>query len=103
VLFAWQSSGILAPEPASARAVVERHGARPDDVTFLRACPARASAGAIASIAFDRPEPAVDGNVKRVLCRIYALFSDPRGPRSRKAYGQARELVPEARRDFNRP
>lgn len=33
----------------------------------------RYTAGAIASIAFNRPEPIVDGNVKRLLSRILAL------------------------------
>lgn len=31
------------------------------------------TAGAIASIAFDRPEPLVDGNVARVLSRLHAI------------------------------
>jgi A/G-specific adenine glycosylase len=35
------------------------------------------SAGAIASIAFGVPAPIVDGNVTRVLCRLFALSGDP--------------------------
>jgi A/G-specific adenine glycosylase len=41
----------------------------------------RYTAGAIGSIAFDLPEPIVDGNVARVLCRVLGLGS-PLGERS---------------------
>lgn len=40
----------------------------------------RSTAGAIVSIAFDRPAPLLDGNVRRVLVRLFALEGDPRGP-----------------------
>ena len=32
------------------------------------------TAGAILSIAFNKPEPAVDGNVMRVLSRLRAVY-----------------------------
>jgi A/G-specific adenine glycosylase len=38
----------------------------------------RYTAGAIASIAFDRREPLVDGNVARVLCRIFRIEGSPK-------------------------
>ena len=38
----------------------------------------RYTAGAIASIAFDRKEPVVDGNVIRVLCRVFRIPGQPR-------------------------
>jgi A/G-specific adenine glycosylase len=60
---------------AAARSVVERHGGRlPDDVAGLRSLPGigRYTAGAIASIAFGKEEPVLDGNVRRVLCRLTA-------------------------------
>ena len=38
----------------------------------------RSTAGAILSLAFDRPAPILDGNVKRVLCRYVAIMDDPR-------------------------
>ncbi|SLN33950.1 A/G-specific adenine glycosylase [Oceanibacterium hippocampi] len=53
-------------------AVVESHGGRfPDDEAALRTLPGIGAytAGAIAAIAFDRPAPAVDGNVERVIAR----------------------------------
>jgi len=60
----------------AAREVVARHGGRlPDDADSLRALPGigRYTAGAIASIAFDRAEPIVDGNVARVLSRLCGI------------------------------
>lgn len=42
------------------------------------------TAGAIASIAFDLPEPLVDGNVERVLSRIYGFTQDPRSKEGRQ-------------------
>jgi A/G-specific adenine glycosylase len=58
---------------AAARELVERHGGRlPEDPRALRRLPGigRYTAGAIASIAFGRPEPVLDGNVRRVLARL---------------------------------
>ncbi|MEZ4383003.1 MAG: A/G-specific adenine glycosylase [Nannocystaceae bacterium] len=53
----------------------ELGGEVPASADGLRKIPGvgRYTAGAIASIAFDRPEPLVDGNVARVLSRILAL------------------------------
>jgi len=55
--------------------VNEYGGAFPADVGALRALPGVGdyTAGAIASIAFGLPEPAVDGNVLRVLARLEAF------------------------------
>jgi A/G-specific adenine glycosylase len=56
--------------------VMERHGGRvPGDVDSLRGLPGigRYTAGAIASLAFGREEPVVDGNVKRVFARLFAI------------------------------
>ena len=67
----------------AAREVVEKHdGALPSDPDALRALPGvgRYTAGAVASIAFDRPEPVVDGNVIRVLSRIRGIREDVGAP-----------------------
>ena len=67
---------------AAARRVVDDHqGEIPDDPQALRALPGvgRYTAGAVASIAFDRPEPVVDGNVTRVLSRLYLPGRGARG------------------------
>ena len=58
---------------AAARIILEQHsGLIPCDYDALIALPGvgRYMAGAILSIAFNKPCPAVDGNVRRVLCRI---------------------------------
>lgn len=52
------------------------------------------TAGAILSIAYGVPEPAVDGNVMRVLSRILSIWSDIARPSSRRVFEQAvRELI----------
>jgi A/G-specific adenine glycosylase len=61
---------------ACARAVVARHAGRfPGDLAALRALPGIGpyTAGAIAAIAFDLPEVVVDGNVERVISRLFAV------------------------------
>ncbi|WP_225073409.1 A/G-specific adenine glycosylase [Desulfuromonas sp. CSMB_57] len=66
---------------AAARQVIEEHsGSFPADAGALMALPGvgRSTAGAIMSIAFDRPVPILDGNVRRVLCRLYGIDRDPR-------------------------
>ena len=44
------------------------------------------TAGAIASIAFRMPVPAVDGNVFRVMSRVSAIFDDIAKPATRKLF-----------------
>lgn len=85
---------------ACAQAVVSEHGGRfPEDEAALLALPGIGpyTAGAIASIAFDRPAPLVDGNVARVLSRIERVEGDPRtGAAKTRLWEIARELVPPA-------
>lgn len=60
----------------AAQIVRERFGGRlPEEPERLRELPGvgEYTAGAVASIAFARPVPAVDGNVRRVLCRLFDL------------------------------
>ena len=60
----------------AARQVVEEWGGEmPDDVEGLSSLKGvgRYTAGAVASIAFDRPAPVVDGNVTRVLTRLLGI------------------------------
>lgn len=91
---------------AGACQVVREHGGRiPDSPKELLKLPGigRYTAGAIASIAFDRPEPVLDGNVLRVLCRYLGIRQDPRLPVvQRRLWKIAGELVPEDQPgDFN--
>jgi A/G-specific adenine glycosylase len=63
---------------ACARAVVERHGGRfPDEVAALAALPGVGpyTAAAIAAIAFGRRASPVDGNVERVIARLFAVYA----------------------------
>jgi len=101
VLHAWQGLGYYSRARrllAGARAVAERHaGKLPRDVEALLALPGIGpySAGAIASIAYGLPEPIVDGNVVRVLSRLFALRGDPaKAPLKQELWRLARELVP---------
>lgn len=61
------------------------------------------TASAIASIAFEERVPVLDGNVHRVLTRIYALAGDPKkNPLKPKLALRALELMPSARvGDYN--
>lgn len=61
---------------ACARVVVAEHGGRfPTDEASLRSLPGVGpyTAAAIAAIAFDRPATVVDGNVERVVARLFAV------------------------------
>jgi len=61
---------------ACAVAVQRDHGGRfPDDEAGLRALPGIGpyTAAAIAAIAFDRPTMPVDGNIERVVSRLFAI------------------------------
>lgn len=84
---------------AGAREVVEKYGGKlPRDAGALKQIAGIGpyTAGAIASIAFGAREALVDGNVARVLARLFALGCDVRSPGgSREIWALARELVPE--------
>lgn len=65
---------------AAARAVCELHGGVfPRSAVELRTLPGvgRYTAGAVASIACGERAAIVDGNVARVVARLFALLSDP--------------------------
>jgi A/G-specific adenine glycosylase len=79
VMQAWAGLGYYARARnllACARAVVADHGRRfPDDEAVLRALPGIGAytAAAIAAIAFGKRAVAVDGNVERVVSRLFAV------------------------------
>lgn len=80
---------------ACARTVAAGGGAFPQDRAGLQALPGIGAytSAAIAAIAFDRPETVVDGNVERVVARLFAV-TDPM-PRSKPALARlAATLTP---------
>ncbi|OHB67405.1 MAG: A/G-specific adenine glycosylase [Planctomycetes bacterium RBG_13_60_9] len=84
---------------AAAREIVTRFdGQFPRTVEDLLILPGigRYTAGAIASNAFDVRAPIVDGNIERVLCRIFRVRGDPKSSTVRKTlWSIAEQLVPE--------
>ena len=90
----------------AAQTIVERFGGKiPSGLESLQSLPGigRYTAGAIASIAFQKPVPLVDGNVSRVLSRVFNLKKDITKPETQKLlYDIAETLVPEkSPGDFN--
>ncbi len=79
VLKAWEGLGYYSRAlhlHQSAQKIVNQHGGIfPDRYADLVALPGigRSTAGAVLSLAFDRPYPVFDGNIKRVLIRFYHI------------------------------
>ncbi|MER2520478.1 MAG: A/G-specific adenine glycosylase [Bdellovibrionales bacterium] len=86
---------------ACAKAVSHEHGgAFPRGAAVLRLLPGIGpyTAGAIAAIAFDARASAVDGNVERVMARVYALEEIFPFPKAKSAVRKlADALLPESR------
>lgn len=83
---------------AAAKRIVEEFGGElPADHKALLSLPGigEYTAGAIASIAFGLPEPAVDGNVLRVIMRLCDCHADITLPETKKQVTEAlREIYP---------
>ncbi|MBU2549191.1 MAG: NUDIX domain-containing protein, partial [Proteobacteria bacterium] len=91
---------------AAARIVVSRYNGRlPRDRKELLELPGIGDyiAGAVLSIAYGQAVPAVDGNVRRVICRLFAIQEPPEQTRTRRVIRERTEaLVPQDRPgDFN--
>ena len=84
----------------AAVAIMEEHGGElPRTAKELRKLAGIGpyTAGAVASIAYGQPEPAVDGNVLRVVSRLLADPSDIMlAPTRERVTGQLRQTYPEA-------
>ncbi len=82
----------------AAQKIVDEFGGHfPASVESLRALPGigEYTAGAIASIAFGLPEPAVDGNVLRIFSRVAASRADIAAPATKTALiALLREVFP---------
>ena len=92
VLKLWQGLGYynrVNNMQKAARIVCEQYGGDlPADYDALRSLPGIGdyTAGAVASIAFGIPVPAVDGNVLRVFARLYNDDADVMAPATKKAF-----------------
>jgi len=99
VLKLWEGLGYYARARhlhAAVRAVMHNYGGRiPRTVEALLSLPGvgRYTAGAVASLAFNADAPVLDGNVKRVLGRVYGL----RAPKDGALWRLAQSLLPPGR------
>jgi A/G-specific adenine glycosylase len=109
VLKLWEGLGYYARARnlhAAARQVVAEHdGKIPDAAEGLLSLPGigRYTAGAILSIAYGQDAPALDGNGRRVLSRVFAVEEDvTRGAGQRQLWALAEASLPPGRAgDFN--
>jgi A/G-specific adenine glycosylase len=91
---------------AAARQIVRDFGGQvPADYQQLLTLPGCGpyTAAAVASIAFNKPVPVLDGNVIRVLCRLFGIWDDPRKQATRQRLRVlAQDLIPKNQaREFN--
>ncbi len=109
VLKAWEGLGYYSRArnlQRAARLVMDQHGGYlPREAAALRRLPGigRYTAGAIASIAFGQDEPALDGNIRRVLARLFNLELPADSPAGEKRLWElAQENLPKGRAgDYN--
>jgi A/G-specific adenine glycosylase len=104
VLALWSGLGYYARARnlhAAAKHCVAMHGGDlPRDLPALIALPGigRSTAGAILAQAWGDPAPILDGNVKRVLCRLYGIEGWPGMPAvEKRLWAIAERLLPAAR------
>lgn len=100
VLKAWEGLGYYSRArnlQSAVRDVAENYGGEvpdePQEIAKLKGV-GPYTAGAILSIAYGVPEPAVDGNVMRVLSRILGIWEDIAKPSTRKIFEELiREII----------
>ena len=84
----------------AAQVVIKKYGGEfPREFDAVLALPGigRYTAGAICSIAFNQPTPILDGNVIRVLTRLFGIKGDPREKKTNaKLWQIAEDLVKSA-------
>ena len=89
----------------AAKIIVEKyHGEMPKQYEELLKLPGigEYTAGAISSIAFDEPVPAVDGNVLRVVSRILLSKKDVLEAKTKKEFTEKlRKIMPKQAGNFN--
>lgn len=100
VLKLWEGLGYYSrvrnAQAAAKLIMVQQGGKFPREFDAILALPGigRYTAGAISSIAFNQPQPILDGNVIRVLSRVFGIEGDPRDKKTNAAlWDLARDLV----------
>ncbi len=109
VLKAWEGLGYYSRarnlHRAAQRVMAEYGGRIPEDREALQSLPGigRYTAGAIASIAFGKDEPALDGNIRRVLARVFNVAVPARSNEGEKRLWELAEAcLPRGRAgDYN--
>ena len=103
VLKLWEGLGYYTRvrnlQKAAQHLIAAHAGQFPRDLAAILELPGvgRYTAGAIASIAFNQPAPILDGNVIRVLTRLFAIPSNPRDKATNEIlWGLATKLVQRA-------
>jgi A/G-specific adenine glycosylase len=102
VLHAWQGLGYYARarnlHRCAQKVASERGGVLPDSEAELRELPGigRYTAAAVAAIAFGRRATVVDGNVERVMARLFAVTAPLPGAKA-ELHALAESLTPAAR------
>ncbi len=73
------------------------HNALPLDLNELIALPGigKTTAGAILSLSFNLPYPILDGNVKRVVSRVYEVKADKLSQLDKKLWKIVEQLIPQ--------
>lgn len=109
VLKLWEGLGYYTRarhlQRAARQLVVSHDGRFPESFEAVLALPGvgRYTAGAICSIAFNQPHPVLDGNVIRVLSRVFALKGNPRERAASAALWRLAEELVLAAAETGRP
>ncbi|MFD1392534.1 A/G-specific adenine glycosylase [Lacticaseibacillus jixianensis] len=109
VMKAWEGLGYYSRarhlQLAAKQVVLDFGGLFPETAAELRTLAGIGpyTAGAIASIAFNQPEPAIDGNAFRVFARLLKIDADITRPQTRQVFDDLiRQLIdPQRPGDFN--
>ena len=100
ILKLWEGLGYYSRarnlQSAAQKIVTEHDGVFPDEPEQIRELPGvgRYTTGAISSIAFGQAEPIVDGNIVRILTRIFGIRQNPKDKKTQeKLWELAQTLV----------
>jgi A/G-specific adenine glycosylase len=104
VLQVWEGLGYYSRARGlhqAARQIMEEHAGKiPSDLSLIRRLPSvgRYTAAAVASIAFQKDEAALDGNIRRVLARVFNVTEPARSPQGeRRLWELAADHLPPGR------